>query len=150
MPHPSPVISPSARTEYQRKMLWKKQFSNPSRAETSLSKESGNSVKVATIGVHEVYEPEELCQDWEEVYVTSAYLVWCPSNKKVNKPCHLCLRQVLYHDYFTLIYHQYYLGFFFSFRRERKYKDQVRGNNNDENNNIAYTMQISMLHNIMI
>ncbi|XP_031558400.1 uncharacterized protein LOC116294859 isoform X2 [Actinia tenebrosa] len=85
MPHPSPIISPSARTEYQRKMLWKKQFTNPSRAETSISRESGNTVKVATIGVHEVYEPEELCQEWEEVYVTSAYLVWCPSNKKRKK-----------------------------------------------------------------
>lgn len=144
MPHPSPVISPSARTEYQRKMLWKKQFSNPSRAETSLSKESGNSVKVATIGVHEVYEPEELCQDWEEVYVTSAYLVWCPSNKKVNKPCHLCFRQVLYHDCFTLIYHQYYLGFFI--HSEEKESTRIKCEVNNENNNIAYIMQISMLH----
>lgn len=60
-------------------MKWKKQFDCPSRIKTA-----SDSVKMSTIGVHEIYEDDELDQEWQEVYVTSAYLVWCPSNKKVN------------------------------------------------------------------
>ncbi|KAK3727148.1 hypothetical protein QZH41_004446 [Actinostola sp. cb2023] len=62
-------------------MKWKKQ----SRVETATSRASTNSVKVSTIAVHELYEQDELDQEWQEVYVTSAYLVWCPSNKKRRK-----------------------------------------------------------------
>lgn len=64
-------------------MRWKEHIAAPSRLDTANSGDSNKSVRLATIGIHELYEPDEMDLAWQEVYVTSAYLVWCPSNKKV-------------------------------------------------------------------
>ena len=37
--------------------------------------------KASIVGVHELYENDELLQDWKDVYITSAYLIWCQTNK---------------------------------------------------------------------
>ncbi|XP_032235554.1 uncharacterized protein LOC5510487 [Nematostella vectensis] len=81
-PHPSPSACPSAMTDYKRRMLWKKQVAS---RQSSAKSEGCQPNKVAHIGVHEVYDDNELNQEWQEVYITSAYLVWCPSNKKKRK-----------------------------------------------------------------
>lgn len=36
---------------------------------------------VSVVGVHELYENDELLQDWKDVYITSAYLIWCQTNR---------------------------------------------------------------------
>ena len=38
---------------------------------------------VNKVGVHEIFSEAELQQDWQDVYITSAYLVWCPATKVI-------------------------------------------------------------------
>ena len=35
----------------------------------------------SVVGVHELYENDELLRDWKDVYITSAYLIWCQTNR---------------------------------------------------------------------
>ena len=79
VPRPSPV-SPTMLTDYQKRMLWKKKLqpvTEPTGGE--LKKKKGS-----VVGVHELYENDELLQDWKDVYITSAYLIWCQTNKVSN------------------------------------------------------------------
>lgn len=39
--------------------------------------------KAPIVGVHELYENDELFQDWKDVYITSAYLIWCQTNRVI-------------------------------------------------------------------
>ena len=73
-PRPSPT-SPTL-TDYQKRMLWKKRF-----ASTPDIRDQNATKQVSAVGVHELYDADELQQDWPDVYITSAYLVWCPSTK---------------------------------------------------------------------
>lgn len=79
VPRPSPV-SPTMLTDYQKRMLWKKKLqpvTEPTGGELKKKKAS-------VVGVHELYENDELLQDWKDVYITSAYLIWCQTNKVSN------------------------------------------------------------------
>lgn len=67
-------------TDYQKRMLWKKKLqpvTEPTGGELKKKKAS-------VVGVHELYENDELLQDWKDVYITSAYLIWCQTNKVNN------------------------------------------------------------------
>lgn len=60
-------------------MLWKKSLQAvPEPVDVDCEKG-----KTSVVGVHELYENDELLQDWKDVYITSAYLIWCQSNKVV-------------------------------------------------------------------
>ena len=76
VPRPSPV-SPTVLTDYQKRMLWKKKLQAGSEA-ADIHHEKGNA---SVVGVHELYENEELLKDWKDVYITSAYLVWCQTSR---------------------------------------------------------------------
>ena len=78
MPRPSPV-SPTVLTDYQKRMLWKKKLQAGQEA-ANICHEKGNA---SVVGVHELYENDELLQDWKDVYITSAYLVWCQTSKVI-------------------------------------------------------------------
>lgn len=41
--------------------------------------------KANNISFHEIYDYEEVYQDWQETFISSPYLVWCPSKKKREK-----------------------------------------------------------------
>ena len=58
-------------------MLWKKKLQAGQEA-ANIRYEKGNA---SVVGVHELYENDELLQDWKDVYITSAYLVWCQTSK---------------------------------------------------------------------
>lgn len=80
VPRPSPV-SPTMLTDYQKRMLWKKKLqpvTEPTGGELKKKKAS-------VVGVHELYENDELLQDWKDVYITSAYLIWCQTNKVITQ-----------------------------------------------------------------
>lgn len=80
VPRPSPV-SPTMLTDYQKRMLWKKKLQavrEPTGGE--LRKE-----KASIVGVHELYENDELLQDWKDVYIASAYLIWCQTSKRKRR-----------------------------------------------------------------
>lgn len=77
VPRPSPV-SPTMLTDYQKRMLWKKKLQSVADPADSPHCEEG---KASIVGVHEMYENDELLQDWKDVYITSAYLIWCQTNR---------------------------------------------------------------------
>ncbi|KAJ7383338.1 hypothetical protein OS493_028886 [Desmophyllum pertusum] len=80
VPRPSPV-SPTMLTDYQKRMLWKKSLQAvPEPVDVDCEKG-----KTSVVGVHELYENDELLQDWKDVYITSAYLIWCQSNKRKKR-----------------------------------------------------------------
>lgn len=78
MPRPSPV-SPTVLTNYQKRMLWKKNWEAGAES-AEIHHKKGN---VSVVGVHEMYENDELLQDWKDVYITSAYLVWCQTSRVI-------------------------------------------------------------------
>lgn len=79
VPRPSPV-SPTVLTDYQKRMLWKKKLQACSER-ADIHNEKGNA---SVVGVHELYENDELLQDWKDVYITSAYLVWCQTSRVIS------------------------------------------------------------------
>lgn len=81
VPRPSPV-SPTGLTEYQKRMLWKKNV-KPASAPYDDNRHNQGVCKshASIVGIHELYENDELSQDWKDVYITSAYLVWCQPNR---------------------------------------------------------------------
>ncbi|KAL9989647.1 hypothetical protein ACROYT_G004215 [Oculina patagonica] len=81
VPRPSPV-SPTMLTDYQKRMLWKKKLQSVADPADSPHCEEG---KASIVGVHEMYENDELLQDWKDVYITSAYLIWCQTNRRKKR-----------------------------------------------------------------
>lgn len=80
VPRPSPV-TPTVLTDYQKRMLWKRNVqSAPDRTSTNYDKQ-----QASVVCVHELYENDELLQDWRDVYITSAYLVWCQTNRRKKR-----------------------------------------------------------------
>lgn len=65
-------------------MLWKKKVQTPPGSASANYEKRHASV----VGVHELYENDELLQDWKDVYITSAYLIWCQTNRvsQINYP----------------------------------------------------------------
>lgn len=60
-------------------MLWKKKLQSVAEpADTHCGQG-----KASVVGVHELYENDELLQDWKDVYITSAYLIWCQTNRVI-------------------------------------------------------------------
>lgn len=80
VPRPSPV-SPTMLTDYQKRMLWKKKVQTPPGSASANYEKRHASV----VGVHELYENDELLQDWKDVYITSAYLIWCQTNRRKKR-----------------------------------------------------------------
>lgn len=80
VPRPSPV-SPAVQTDYQKGMLWKRN------AQSTFDSTSTKSDKqhASIVGVHELYEADELLQDWKDVYITSAYLIWCQNHRRKKR-----------------------------------------------------------------
>ena len=76
VPRPSPV-SPAVLTDYQKHMLWKRNVQNAPDSSSAKSDKQHASI----VGVHELYEADELLQDWKDVYITSAYLIWCQNHR---------------------------------------------------------------------
>lgn len=60
-------------------MLWKKNWEAGTES-AEIHHKKGN---VPVVGVHEMYENDELLQDWKDVYITSAYLVWCQTSRVI-------------------------------------------------------------------
>ncbi|CAB4005472.1 Hypothetical predicted protein [Paramuricea clavata] len=58
-----------------------------SRWKEKLDSFNENSVdeKMTKINFHEIYDYNEVCQDWQDMFISTAYLVWCPSKKKRRK-----------------------------------------------------------------
>ena len=54
-----------------------------SRWKEKLDSFNENSVdeKMTKINFHEIYDYNEVCQDWQDMFISTAYLVWCPSKK---------------------------------------------------------------------
>ena len=54
-----------------------------SRWKEKLDSFNENSVdeKMTKINFHEIYDDNEVCQDWQDMFISTAYLVWCPSKK---------------------------------------------------------------------
>ena len=82
-PRPSP-LTPAVLTDYQKNMLWKQRFEVMDGPGTAFGSREGSAVH--RVGVHEIFDQEELRQDWQDVYITSAYLVWCPPAKVKYRP----------------------------------------------------------------
>ncbi|XP_029179748.2 uncharacterized protein LOC114947255 [Acropora millepora] len=80
VPRPSPV-SPAVQTDYQKGMLWKRNAQSTSDSTSAKSDKQHASI----VGVHELYEADELLQDWKDVYITSAYLVWCQNHRRKKR-----------------------------------------------------------------
>lgn len=81
VPRPSPV-SPAVLTDYQKHMLWKRNV------QSTLDSTSAKSDKrhASIVGVHELYEADELLQDWKDVYIRSTYLIWCQNHRVMSCP----------------------------------------------------------------
>jgi len=62
-------------------MLWKKNLQTVPEPTNTTSEKGHTSV----VGVHEFYENDELLQDWQDVYITSAYLIWCQTNRRKKR-----------------------------------------------------------------
>ena len=62
-------------------MLWKKNVKPASAPYDDNRHNQGVKSHASMVGIHELYENDELSQDWKDVYITSAYLVWCQPNR---------------------------------------------------------------------
>ncbi|XP_028394932.1 uncharacterized protein LOC114519074 isoform X2 [Dendronephthya gigantea] len=40
---------------------------------------------MAKINFHEIYDYNEVCQGWQDMFISTAYLVWCPAKRKRRK-----------------------------------------------------------------